>query len=158
MIASPAIEALRLIVEIVMILTMAQQIAGAGLITRIHKLQQQIGIWRHYLCVKIDQVRIVRQVALRTSDAVRIVANIARRILATNMFIVFRKTLVIQDAVTAVAAITQRIVRRALRRVVDRLVIAYKDRLEGRTVRTFRTRPAGAPCLARIVAVRTGHH
>ncbi len=93
--------------------------------------------------VEVDEVGVVDAIALCVTDAMRVVANIARGLFVDNMFFMFAETLIAQDTVAIVAAVTQGIVGGALRGVIQSNVLPYQDRFERRTVRTLR---AGTAC------------
>ena len=113
-----------------MVLIVAYEVAGSREPALVLETKVAVAARGNDRRIKIDQMRIVRRVALRRTDAVRVVANIARRIRAADVFIVFRKAFIVQNAVTTVAVVAQRIIRRAFRRVVDRGVISDQYRVE----------------------------
>ena len=88
--------------------------------------------------VEIDQVGVVDAVALGVADTVRVMADIAGGSFFDNMFVVQAETLIAQDTVAVVAAVTQGVVGGALRRVVEGQVLPHQDGFESRAVRALR--------------------
>jgi len=136
---------------------MTDQVAGAPEVALVNEAQVAVASRRDDRRVEIDQVRVVGRVPLRAADAVRVVARIAGRVFAANMLVVFPKTLVIQDAVLAVAVVAELVGTGAVLRVVGDLVAVDENRLERRAVGPFRSRTAGALCRIRIVAIAAGN-
>ena len=93
--------------------------------------------------VEVDQVGVVDAVALGITDAVRVVADIAGGSFFDNMFVVQAETLIAQDTVAVVAAVTQGVVGRTLRCVVEGPVLPHQDGFESRAVRALRAGTAG---------------
>ncbi len=107
--------------------------------------------------VEVDEVGVVDAVALRVADAVRVMANIARGLFFDNMFFMFAETLIAQDTVAIVAAVTQGIVGRALRGVVEGYVLSHQDRFKRRAVRTFWAGTTGRGCGIAVMAIGTAY-
>lgn len=120
-----------------MILTVAQKVAGAGLLALIDEPQLPVLVRKHNRGVEVDQVRVVGGVALRVADSVWVMADIAWRIFASNVLVVLREAFISQNALLTVAAITQCIGRRALGRVVERFIVTYQYCIECRAVRSL---------------------
>ena len=113
-----------------MILAMAKQVTGTGSIPAVREKKFAVTIGRHNLGVEVNKMRVIVQVALRAADAMRIVANIARRVFTAYVFVVFSEALVIQNTVPAVARIAKCIIEGTLLRIVQRSVISDQYRLE----------------------------
>jgi len=130
------------------------KISGARVTER-----SQAGGGRDVVRVEIDQV-------LRVRDAVRIVAGRAGGFLIDHMktmaailslTVESAKTLIAQDALTAVAFVAQRFVGRAFWRVIGEHQLALEQRRINRAVRTIRAGAAGCDALITVVTVRASH-
>jgi len=73
--------------------------------------------------VEVDQVGVVDAVALGVADTMRVVTDIAGGSFFDNMLVVQAETLISEDTVTVVAAVTQGIAGGALRGVVEGQVL-----------------------------------
>ena len=138
-----------------MILTMAYEVTGSRELTLVLESEVAVTARGNDRRIEVDKMRIVRRIPLITANAMRVMTDIARGIFATNMLVVFLEAFVIQNTVSAVAAITQSIIRRTFRCVVSRHILSRENRLEYRAVRAFRTGPADAPGSVRVMAIDT---
>jgi hypothetical protein len=84
---------------------MTYQVAGSAELAVVDKLQNAIAPREYNRRIEIDQMRVVRGIALCSTDSVWIMANIAGRILSANMLVMFREAVVIQNAVAAMAVV-----------------------------------------------------
>jgi len=80
---------------------------------------------------------VIECIALGIADAVGVVTNRTGRIFFDNMFILFRKTLIPQDAAPAVAFITHGIVKGALRRIIERYIVSLKQKIKPGSMRAL---------------------
>ena len=89
---------------------------------------------------------VVQPCALDGTDAVSIVTCRARNLLL-EMILVLGEAFVIENAVSTMTAVAERIIRWAFRRVVDSYIVTRQDGLECGAVGAFRARTTDAPCL-----------
>ena len=96
---------------------------------------------------------VVDAVALGVADTVRVMADIAGGSFFDNMFVVQAETLISEDTVTVVAAVTQGIAGGALRGVVEGQVLPYQYRFESRAVRALRPGTTGRRCGIAVMTI-----
>jgi len=90
-----------------MFLVVTLEIALAPEESLVFKFQSPcVGVGRYYGNVKIDEIAVVRGVALVETDAVGIVTHRTRRFFIFNMSLVFAEALVLEDTLTIVTAVT----------------------------------------------------
>ena len=136
-----------------MVFTVANQEAGSGEIALVDETQIAVPAGRHDGCIEVDQVRVVCLIALRTADAVWVMAGVARCVFTADVLVVFPEALIVQYVVLAVAVVAELVRSCALLRVIGRFVPVHQDRLERGAVRPFRTCAPRTLCRTRIVAV-----
>ena len=86
---------------------MAYKVTGSRELALILEAKIAVAARGNDRCVEIDQVRVVVDVSLRVADAMRVMASIAGRILATNVLVVLSETLIIQNTIAAMAAVAE---------------------------------------------------
>ena len=148
-----SITGMDLVIEVFMILTVAQQVTRAGTVSAVVKPELSTIVRRYDRSIEIYEVRIIGWIPLRCTYAMRVMTNVARRIFALNVFVVLGKTLIVKNAIATVAAIAQRIIGCALGRVVQSLVVTNQNRRKSRTMRAVRAGPARACRVIRVVAI-----
>ena len=109
---------------------MAHQVTGAAETALVREAQLACCIWSYDGGVEVHQVAVIQIITLGRADSMRVMADTARRSVVADVFVMVKETFIIEDAVTAVAVIAQRITGGALRRVVSRLVISHQDGLK----------------------------
>lgn len=121
-----------------MVFTVANEVTSTPLVSLVDKPEIAVSSRRYDRRIEIDQVRIICQVALCSTDTVRIMTCVTWRTLAADMFVMLTKALIAENAVAAMATVAERIISGALWRIVGGHIVTGKNRLETRTVRPFR--------------------
>ncbi len=85
--------------------------------------------------IEVDQAAVVHAGSLAAVDAVRVVADAARRSQVHDVPAVQREAFVIENAFTPVTTVAQRVSLRALRRKVIGIVVSHEQRFKDRAVR-----------------------
>ena len=85
---------------------MAHEVTGSRELALVLEAQFAIATWANDRRVEINKVRVVCRRTLGAAYTVRIVADIAGCILAANVLVVFRKALIVQNAILTVAFVT----------------------------------------------------
>ena len=131
-----------------MFFTVACQGAAALKHPTIFELQQATtGFWSDDREVEVDEVAVVRIVALRAAYAVGIMTNPTGGIFAFNVLAVFGETLIVEDAGCAVAFEAQVIEALEIGNSVEGIILALQNERIARTMWPRRT------CTARPGAV-----
>lgn len=103
---------------------------------QIVKFQSPQVVSTHYSQVKVDEIAVVDWIALQRAYPVGIVTGRAWRPLVNYVCAVFRKTLVVQDAVPTVALIAERVVQGTLRGEVQGSIFSLEKKLKAGAMRT----------------------
>lgn len=117
---------------------MAIQETLSGKSSQIVEFQSPQAVWTHYSQVKVDEIAVVDWIALQSAYPVGIVTGRAWRLLVNYVCAVFRKTLVVQDAVPTVALIAERVVQGTLRGEVQGSILSLEEELKAGAMRTSR--------------------
>lgn len=134
---------------------MTYEVARTPPITLVDEAEVAVSSWRYDRRIEIDQVRVIRRIALRIAYTMWLMACIAGRTLSANMLVMLTEALVAQNTVATVAAVAKCVVTRTLGRIVRRHVVADENWLEARTMRTLRPGTTSAGRLVGVVAVHT---
>ena len=115
------------------------------------ELQFTPPIWADNLYIKIDEITVIDPIALGIADAMGVVTGRARRLLIHDMFLMFRKALVAQYTLPAVAFIAQGIGVRCFFGEIKGYVVSLKEILKTGAMGSLRSH-----IVIVVVAVYTG--
>ena len=106
-----------------MVLSMTTKKTLSGKPAEVFKPGVYLADGSYHSDIKIDEVAVIERISLGVAYPMGVVTDGAGRIFFDNMFILFRKTLIPQDAAPAVAFIAHGIIRGTLRRVVEGYIV-----------------------------------
>src|SRR6185503_2779532 len=136
----PATESISIAFRVV-VAAVARQVTAPGARARRVVAKDAARVRRDEPLVEVDEVRVVGGGPLRAADAVRVMAQRARRLHADDVELMPAERLVAEDAGPVVALVAERVRRRALGRAAVVHVVARRQQvLEARAVRPGRPR------------------